>query len=197
MEGKNSIWMIAAIGLISVFLFAAFASAENSARVGRLAAAQGGQPNSGSGQAYDARQQALAAPSANPLQALLPSKSGGSCGGGGGGCGCGGGGGNQPAVVPAADSNVKPTGVTKRISLGVVGSSYDPAVITVNKGDTLVLEGDMTRLLGCDRSFVIPGYGIRKTFKSGDNVLQFVADKAGTFPFSCSMGMYRGTLVVQ
>jgi plastocyanin domain-containing protein len=92
---------------------------------------------------------------------------------------------------------VKPTGVTKRISLGVSGSSYDPAVITVSKGDTVILEGDMTRLLGCDRSFVIPGYGIRKTFQTGDNVLQFVADKAGTFPFSCSMGMYTGTLVVQ
>jgi len=38
--------------------------------------------------------------------------------------------------------------------------------------------------------------GIRKTFSSSDNTLEFIPNKAGTFYIACSMNMYKGTLIV-
>lgn len=48
----------------------------------------------------------------------------------------------------------------------------------------------------CAASLVIPAYGIRQQLKPGENVIDFTPKKAGTLPFSCSMGMFRGSLEV-
>lgn len=61
---------------------------------------------------------------------------------------------------------------------------FEPALIDVNKGDYVVLyvtSSDITH------SFVIPEYNIDKILDSGKTeVIEFVADKTGTFGFSCS-----------
>ncbi len=192
MEYKNAFWIVVGIAVVvAMGGFFALGGSAAEVKVNKQAAA----PDIAQAQAGAQANQLLAAPSA-PAPKPVAQPSGSACGGGSGGCGCGGGA-ALPTIVPAADPSVAQTGATQRFSLGTKGSSYDPAVITVNLGDTVVLEGDMSRLRGCDRSFVIPDYGIQKTFSAGDNVLTFVASKRGTFTYSCSMGMYRGTLIVQ
>ena len=46
-------------------------------------------------------------------------------------------------------------------------------------------------------AFNIDGYGISKYIQSGDNVIEFTADTAGTFPIHCNMGMGNGKLIVE
>ena len=83
------------------------------------------------------------------------------------------------------------------IQLYVQGSNYYPNPIRVKKGIPVQLVGDISRIPGCAKSIVIPDFGIRKVLSASDNTIEFTPDKSGTFDFSCSMGMYRGTIVVE
>ncbi|MDD5438517.1 MAG: hypothetical protein PHC70_05265, partial [Patescibacteria group bacterium] len=49
---------------------------------------------------------------------------------------------------------------------------------------------------GCARSLVASAIGINSVLKPGANVFRFTPSRSGTIPFSCSMGMYRGEIVV-
>ncbi len=49
---------------------------------------------------------------------------------------------------------------------------------------------------GCNYRMVLPEYGIEHEFQTGDNVLTFTPGKTGSFPYSCWMGMIRGTVTV-
>lgn len=75
-------------------------------------------------------------------------------------------------------------------------SSYDP--IFVKKGVPVewtirVPKGDLN---GCNRAIVIPEYGIKATLKEGENRLSFTPERAGTFTFTCWMGMIRSFITV-
>ena len=85
----------------------------------------------------------------------------------------------------------------QEVQFYVQGANYYPNPIRVKKGIPVRLVADMGRIPGCSRSIVIPEFGIRKVVREGDNVIEFTPDKSGTFSFSCSMGMYRGTIVVE
>ncbi len=42
----------------------------------------------------------------------------------------------------------------------------------------------------------IQDYGIEHTFDSGENVIEFIPEKAGTVRYSCWMGMIHGNIYV-
>lgn len=84
----------------------------------------------------------------------------------------------------------------------VVGTNYafSPNTITVNKGDNV-------RIIFKDEdgvhNLVINGYDLAtNVINSGQETIEFVADKTGQFEFYCSVGSHRdlgmvGTLIVQ
>jgi sulfite exporter TauE/SafE/copper chaperone CopZ len=49
---------------------------------------------------------------------------------------------------------------------------------------------------GCNNRMIIREYGIQHTFKQGDNVIEFIPVKSGTFRYSCWMSMIRSTITV-
>jgi sulfite exporter TauE/SafE/copper chaperone CopZ/plastocyanin domain-containing protein len=49
---------------------------------------------------------------------------------------------------------------------------------------------------GCNNRFIIREYGIGHTFRPGDNVIEFLPEKAGRFRYSCWMGMIHSTITV-
>lgn len=51
-------------------------------------------------------------------------------------------------------------------------------------------------LNGCNSRMVIPEYKVEKQFAMGDNVVEFTPTKAGTYTYSCWMGMVRSTITV-
>jgi len=87
---------------------------------------------------------------------------------------------------------------------------WSPNTIVVNKGDTVVLK--VTNPRGNYHSFSIPEFGVSTSMldpRGGTETVEFVADKAGTFTFSCEIpynpdkqwcdpdhAMMTGTLIV-
>lgn len=49
---------------------------------------------------------------------------------------------------------------------------------------------------GCNYKMVLPEYGIEYAFQEGENILEFTPTEAGTFTYTCWMGMIRGRIIV-
>ena len=78
---------------------------------------------------------------------------------------------------------------------------FDPSVITVKKGEKVRL---IITATDRDHGIKIKGYDIDQVLKKGDpTIIEFTADKVGTFEFKCSvscgMGHHKmkGKLVVE
>ncbi len=78
---------------------------------------------------------------------------------------------------------------------------YDPGEIHVKQGERVRL---ILKALDRKHGFQIKEFGIKTVLKKGqETVVEFVADKAGTFQFKCSKwcgfghGRMRGRLVVE
>ena len=94
-----------------------------------------------------------------------------------------------------------PTGSVKEFTVNGSSFAFDPATITVNKGDTVkitFIDGDGRHDL------VVDGYNVStKTLsEGGSDIIQFVSDKTGSFEYYCSVANHRdlgmkGVLVVQ
>lgn len=111
---------------------------------------------------------------------------------------------NTPAVEETTESTTTQSEITTPAvkEVTVTGSSYlfDPATITVNKGDKVKITFKNS---GGMHDWKIDELGIAtKKIKTGEEeILEFTADKAGTFEYYCSVGEHRakgmkGTLVV-
>ncbi|MEN6396516.1 MAG: cupredoxin domain-containing protein [Methanoregula sp.] len=104
----------------------------------------------------------------------------------------------QPApVVSVSASPQGDSGATQTFTLGYKNGRYNPPEIRVKLGTNVRIEGDPNTLRGCMLVVNIEGYGISKPIRAGDNVIEFTADKAGTFPIYCNMGIGDGRLVVE
>ncbi len=77
----------------------------------------------------------------------------------------------------------------------VAEGGYSPNDFTVKAGIPVEWIIDASQALGCERAFQVPGLRIRQVLDVGINTIEFTA-QPGTYSFSCSMGMYRGTLRV-
>jgi copper chaperone CopZ len=104
---------------------------------------------------------------------------------------------NVAAAATTASAAAVTAGGAQTVQLSVQGSTYLPNPVRVRKGVPVRLVADMNSMRGCSRAIVIPEFGVNKYISAGDNVITFTPTKSGTFQFSCSMGMYRGTLVVE
>jgi plastocyanin domain-containing protein len=101
------------------------------------------------------------------------------------------------SVTQQPGSLVAGNGTTQTINLGFSGNQYSPAEIRVKQGTKVRIVADPSTLTGCMTTVNIDGYGISKYIGAGDNVIEFTADKAGTFPIHCNMGMGNGKLIVE
>jgi len=75
-------------------------------------------------------------------------------------------------------------------------AGYNPNLFTIKKGVPFVWNIKSTDSYTCASSLVVPSLGIRKSLRAGDNVIEFTPTSAGVIRFSCSMGMFRGTIHV-
>ncbi|OGJ84051.1 hypothetical protein A2529_04635 [Candidatus Peribacteria bacterium RIFOXYD2_FULL_58_15] len=100
----------------------------------------------------------------------------------------------QAPAVPAAPA----PGTVQQIAMRVSSYRYDPEVITLQAGVPVRWIVDASDASGCTSGLVVPDLGIQRILKRGENVIEFIAPSApGEIAFSCSMGMVRGTFIVQ
>ena len=59
-----------------------------------------------------------------------------------------------------------------------------------------VIQAPESAINGCNNRILIPALNLDYTFHSGENVLEFCPEEAGTLGYSCWMGMLRGSIVV-
>ena len=89
---------------------------------------------------------------------------------------------------------------TKTFNVIAKQFEFDPGVITVNQGDTVILK---IKSIDSTHGFYIPEFGVSQTLSSGqEETVQFVADKKGTYTFFCNVycgsghSEMKGTLIV-
>jgi heme/copper-type cytochrome/quinol oxidase subunit 2 len=102
-----------------------------------------------------------------------------------------------PATTPPATT--PPTtapGTSQRIEMHVTYSGFEPAVLHVKKGApvTFAVFGD--QVSGCTNRIIIPSLNISMDVGPGENDITFTPTATGRIPYSCWMGMVRGTIIV-
>ncbi|MBQ8616059.1 MAG: sulfite exporter TauE/SafE family protein [Clostridia bacterium] len=70
--------------------------------------------------------------------------------------------------------------------------------ITVQAGTPVkwTIHAEAKSINGCNEIMVLPEYEIIHGFTEGDNIIEFTPEQAGTYPYSCWMGMIRGSIIV-
>ncbi|MBR1584946.1 MAG: sulfite exporter TauE/SafE family protein [Clostridia bacterium] len=71
--------------------------------------------------------------------------------------------------------------------------------ITVKAGVPVhwVIHADAGKITGCNNEMVIPALNLRVPLREGDNVVEFTAQEPGVIPYTCWMGMLRGSITVE
>jgi len=70
----------------------------------------------------------------------------------------------------------------------VIRSHYNPEHVDVRRGDHVVWHlTNLERTQDATHGFAIPGYNINLSLEPGEaQTIEFVADRAGTYPFYCT-----------
>lgn len=82
------------------------------------------------------------------------------------------------------------------INMDVSASGYSPNSFVLKKGVPVTWNINVKQITGCNQELVMNSYGIDIRLKQGLNTAQFTPTKTGTIPFSCGMGMLRGSFIV-
>ncbi len=73
---------------------------------------------------------------------------------------------------------------------------YEPIAVQAGIPVKWTITAESGSINGCNNRIYIPEYGIEKRFEYGENIIEFTPDKAGTYSYSCWMGMIRSTITV-
>lgn len=96
-----------------------------------------------------------------------------------------------PADQETNEQNVQVINMTQS------ASGYSPKTLRVKAGIPVRWIITSESSFSCASSIVVPSLGIRTNLKKGQNIFEFTPTKKGSIPYSCSMGMYRGTIIVE
>lgn len=101
-------------------------------------------------------------------------------------------------AAKAAGAKAVPSGQKQVIKMDVGGdnAAYDPDVFTVKAGVPVRWEINGVDVGGCISYLQSRKLGIGLQLRKGLNVVEFTPKNPGTYSFSCSMGMFRGTINV-
>jgi plastocyanin domain-containing protein len=96
----------------------------------------------------------------------------------------------------AAIAKLAPAG-PQQITI-VVKGGYAPSSIRVRKDQPVRLLFDRQESAGCSEEVVLGDFGIRKFLPPFQQTrVEFTPAKAGTFEFTCGIGMLRGRIIVE
>jgi len=103
----------------------------------------------------------------------------------------GSGGAPQAAVAAGTTGTAKQQLVTTQNADG-----YAPGNVTIYSGEATTWTIDSRSTASCASSIVVPLLNISKRLHLGPNTIELPALSAGTVSYSCSMGMFGGTITV-
>jgi sulfite exporter TauE/SafE/copper chaperone CopZ len=101
------------------------------------------------------------------------------------------------AAEPSGGTNPSPIVNGKQVIKMNVTAGYQPNHFTIRAGTPVRWEIDATNGAGCASVLVSRQLGIQKLLETNaSNVIEFTPTITGEIPFSCSMGMYRGSFTI-
>lgn len=59
------------------------------------------------------------------------------------------------------------------------------------------VHAEKEKITGCNNEMVIPALDLRVPLSPGDNIVEFTVDEPGVIPYTCWMGMLRGSITVE
>jgi plastocyanin len=97
---------------------------------------------------------------------------------------------NMPVPPEAGESPVPEMEVVKEFTVSGKNFSFTPSLITVQKGDKVKITFQNSAGF---HDFVIDEYGVatKQTNAPTTEILEFTADKAGSFEYYCSVGTHK------
>ena len=99
-----------------------------------------------------------------------------------------------PTAARAGDGGA-PTPLEATIT---VQGGYSPAVVRVVAGQPVRLTFDRQESSGCSEEVVFGDFGVRRYLPAHrQTVVELTPPAAGTYEFTCGMGMLRGKLVAE
>jgi sulfite exporter TauE/SafE len=109
----------------------------------------------------------------------------------------------KPDVGPKAIETTEPTTQTPATGnvVNITADSYNgyqPEETVAKAGEPITLAISSKNLYSCASAFVIPKLGIQKSLPAnGTTTIDIPAQTAGTLSYTCTMGMYRGSIKIQ
>jgi len=95
-----------------------------------------------------------------------------------------------PDITAMAETN-------QNLAITITSGGYAPNYFRVKKGVLVTLKLTSKDAYSCASAFRIPSLGISKNLQPNETqTLTFTPNQTGKIPFTCSMGMYRGTIEV-
>jgi len=86
----------------------------------------------------------------------------------------------------------------QQVTINVESRGYNPSRVAVKVGQPVELTLISNGVYSCASYFSFPEFNIQAQLKPTDQQsFTFTPTQKGTFTFSCSMGMYSGTMTVQ
>lgn len=102
------------------------------------------------------------------------------------------------SVAPAAPAPQRTELSTGAIPIEVTSSGYEPSRITVKRGEHVTLAFHRADDRNCAGVVNFPRLQLTRELPAGETVtIEFTPTEAGEIPFTCGMGMFSGTVVVQ
>ncbi len=107
-------------------------------------------------------------------------------------------------LLPPYDTKSRTTTPTPQIvdgvqpvTINILNNGYSPKRFAVKSGTPVQLTVNAGEVYSCATAFTFRAFGINAFVKPNTNqVFTFTPDKKGLYTFSCSMGMYSGTMEV-
>lgn len=103
---------------------------------------------------------------------------------------------NDQPYSPQSSGTDSSSGNYQKVVLSFKNYNYYPNTVTVKSGEPVRIYLDSS-VSGCGRSFVIRQLGVSKYLATPQDYVEFTPTTPGKYIFSCSMGMYKGFLVVE
>lgn len=98
---------------------------------------------------------------------------------------------------PSTQASFDTTATVQKVTISITSGGYAPRYIQVRRGAPVQLTLQSKDAYSCASAFRIPSLNIAKTLGPNDTqLITFTPTKPGKIQFTCSMGMYTGTIEV-
>lgn len=100
-------------------------------------------------------------------------------------------------AAPVSDGIAKVEGKLQVVTTNLNSGRYSPIIVQQGVPVKWTIIASDSDLNGCNSKINIPEYGIEnKALVPGDNVIEFIPDKAGKYIYTCWMGMISSSIEV-